>query len=45
MPGRDFFVGAKGLLMWAETPNPWELVATNYFESRERDVPDELARC
>jgi hypothetical protein len=45
LPGQDFRVGTEGLLTWAETPNPWGPVAAKYFESREREAPDEPARC
>lgn len=35
LPGRDFHVGAEGLLTWTETSNPWTSVAAKYFKSRE----------
>lgn len=37
LPGKDFCIGANGLLKWVQHPNKWEPVATRYFESRERD--------
>ncbi len=44
LPGQDFNVGPEGLLTWQTSPNTWGSDATKYFESREREVPQEVAR-